>query len=325
MVNNYEVAFRVMTDLEANITPYTHFENERDRQVLVESAVTGQHILLGGTPGGGKTTIAKAIASSLDLSVGRFQGDPMATTKHVIGARVYNLATGEYEFHEGPIFSDILLADEFNRNAGQTQSAVIEAMQERQVTPLGLETRQLSPHFLVIATQNAKDKTDGINLLTQANTDRFSTFIDLSKPYEKDEMRKVASAANVWEDGSPEQVAGEEELAIVKDAIKKIRRNADPSRLDHAQDIVMEVRSDARVDRRESLLDMGRPALQMMILAAAAAARRNSSVMEEIDINGAARYVLGHRVEPMPAQIRDGISSQELVDKIIAEKHLELE
>jgi MoxR-like ATPase len=163
----------------------------------------------------------------------------------------------------------------------------------------------LSPHFLVIATQNAKDKTDGINLLTQANTDRFSTFIDLSKPYEKDEMRKVASAANVWEDGSPEQVAGEEELAIVKDAIKKIRRNADPSRLDHAQDIVMEVRSDARVDRRESLLDMGRPALQMMILAAAAAARRNSSVMEEIDINGAARYVLGHRVEPMPAQIRN--------------------
>jgi MoxR-like ATPase len=315
-------AYQVLNVVEANITPYTHFSNELDREMVVGAAVAGEHILFTGTPGGGKTTIAKAIASSLDLSFARFQGDPMSTTKHVIGSRIYNAATSEIDFHEGPIFSDIFLADEFNRNSGQTQAAVIEAMQEGQVTPPLMETRSLSDNFLVIATQNKQDKTDGINLLTQANQDRFSLSVDLSKPYNENDLRIVSAAADKWEDGAPSPVVGSVELAIAKNALKTIRRTADADRLRHAQWLVMSVREHPLVDRRETILDMARPALKLMRMAAISAAHRDSAILEEVDINRTARYVLGHRIEPTLKAMKDGYTSQSLVDEIIAEHQL---
>lgn len=154
---------------------------KRDKIELVLACLLAQgHLLLDDLPGLGKTTLAKAVALGFGAKFARVQCTPDLLPTDITGFNLFNQKTREFEFHAGPVFSDILLADEINRTTPRTQSALFEAMAERQVTIDG-NSRTLSPTFFVIATQNPID-SHGAYPLPEAQLDRFAMRIEIGYP-----------------------------------------------------------------------------------------------------------------------------------------------
>jgi MoxR-like ATPase len=312
-------AYRVLDLVRSEITPFTYFPNETDRDALVAGIASGLHPLLNGEPGGGKTSIAKALAQSMDVSFGRHQGDPRSDTRHILGTRIFDQETNSYRFLEGPIFNNILLADEANRDNPGTQAAYIEAMQEKQVTTMDGVKRPLPDFFRVIATQNYADETEGINLLTDANTDRFGFLLDLSKPYDEEDLLKVKLIRDKWQlTGGPSAVVNEKDMVAAERAIMSIEQDADPDRTRHAQFLVMSVRNHPDVDANESILNKARPTLQMLQLACGLCALENSVTLQESQINTAAPYVLGHRTRLTNSAIQEGKTPASVIAEVVA-------
>ena len=152
--------------------------------VLISILCNG-HVLVEDVPGSGKTTLARAVASSLDCSFGRIQFTPDLMPSDVVGVNWFNQKSSEFEFQSGPIFNQIILADEINRATPRTQSALLESMQETQVTVDG-DSRSLPTPFIVLATQNPLDM-EGTFPLPEAQLDRFLMKISLGYPSEKEE------------------------------------------------------------------------------------------------------------------------------------------
>ncbi len=181
-------------------------------ELLLVALLTEGHVLLEDVPGIGKTTLAKALARSLDFSFARIQFTPDLLPSDVTGINYYNQKHQEFEFRPGPVLSQVLLADEINRATPRTQSSLLEAMQERQITVDG-ETYPLPRPFVVLATQNPIE-LEGTFPLPEAQVDRFLMQLDLGYPseteedeillrYQRDdpmlELQPVASAAEVLE------------------------------------------------------------------------------------------------------------------------------
>ncbi len=167
---------------------------KRDRIELVLACLLARgHLLLDDLPGLGKTTLAKAIADCFGAKFARVQCTPDLLPTDVTGFNLFNQKTREFEFHAGPIFSDILLADELNRTTPRTQSALFEAMAERQVTCDG-HTRSLAKSFFVIATQNPID-SHGAYPLPEAQLDRFAMKLEIGYP-DIDAQLAILSQAN---------------------------------------------------------------------------------------------------------------------------------
>ena len=158
-------------------------------ELLLVALLTGGHVLLEDVPGIGKTTMAKALARSLDCSFARIQFTPDLLPSDVTGLSYYNQKTQEFEFRPGPVLNQILLADEINRATPRTQSSLLEAMQEGQVTVDG-ETIQLPNPFLVIATQNPIE-LEGTFPLPEAQLDRFLMVLKLGYPNEAEEEQML--------------------------------------------------------------------------------------------------------------------------------------
>lgn len=166
---------------------------KRDKIELVLACLLAQgHLLLDDLPGLGKTTLAKAVALGFGAKFARVQCTPDLLPTDITGFNLFNQKTREFEFHAGPVFSDILLADEINRTTPRTQSALFEAMAERQVTIDG-DSRALSPTFFVIATQNPID-SHGAYPLPEAQLDRFAMRIEIGYP-NSDAQLSILSAA----------------------------------------------------------------------------------------------------------------------------------
>ena len=149
-------------------------------ELVIACLLARGHMLLDDLPGTGKTSLARALADSLGGSFARVQCTPDLLPSDVTGFNLFNQKTREFEFHQGPVFSDILLADELNRTTPRTQSALLEAMAERQVTIDGI-ARRLSPTFFVIATQNPID-SQGAYPLPEAQLDRFAIQLAIGYP-----------------------------------------------------------------------------------------------------------------------------------------------
>ena len=149
-------------------------------ELVIACLLAGGHLLLDDLPGLGKTTLAKAIAASFQAQFGRIQCTPDLLPTDITGFNLFNQKSREFEFHPGPVFSDILLADEINRTTPRTQSALFEAMAERQVTIDG-KSQPLSPTFSVIATQNPID-SHGAYPLPEAQLDRFAMKLQIGYP-----------------------------------------------------------------------------------------------------------------------------------------------
>ncbi len=166
---------------------------KRDKIELVLACLLAQgHLLLDDLPGLGKTTLAKAVALGFGAKFARVQCTPDLLPTDITGFNLFNQKTREFEFHAGPVFSDILLADEINRTTPRTQSALFEAMAERQVTIDG-ESRALSPTFFVIATQNPID-SHGAYPLPEAQLDRFAMRIEIGYPDSAAQMAILGAA-----------------------------------------------------------------------------------------------------------------------------------
>ena len=153
---------------------------DREVQLVLAALLAGGHILLEDVPGTGKTTLAKALARSLSCDFSRVQFTPDLLPSDVTGMRIYNQQTGEFSFVKGPAFTNILLADEINRATPRTQSALLECMEERQITEGGVSYPLAAP-FLTIATQNPVE-TQGTFPLPEAQLDRFMIRLSLGYP-----------------------------------------------------------------------------------------------------------------------------------------------
>jgi len=160
-------------------------------ELLLVALLADGHVLIEDVPGTGKTTLAKALARSLDLSFARIQFTPDLLPSDVTGINFYNQKRQEFEFRPGPVVSQILLADEINRATPRTQSALLEAMQERQMTVDG-DTIRLPRPFLVLATQNPIE-LEGTFPLPEAQVDRFLMQISLGYPSEQEENEILLS------------------------------------------------------------------------------------------------------------------------------------
>lgn len=193
-------------------------------EMVIACVLAQGHLLFDDLPGLGKTTLAKALASSVGGKYSRVQCTPDLLPTDISGFNIYNQKTQEFEFRRGPIFSDLLLADEINRATPRTQSALFEAMAERQVT-IDNQTMPLASTFFVIATQNPIE-SHGAYPLPEAQLDRFAIKLSIGYPAKADEIALLAE--NI---GSPESRDQDEpvisltELSQIQEAVKAIEVN----------------------------------------------------------------------------------------------------
>lgn len=153
---------------------------------LLTAVIAGGHVLIEGVPGVAKTLLARLTARLIDARFGRIQFTPDLMPSDVLGTTVFNMKTGEFDFHRGPVFADIVLADEINRAPAKTQAALFEVMEERQVSLDGV-TYPLDPLFTILATQNPVEQ-EGTYRLPEAQLDRFLMKVVMSYPSEEEEV-----------------------------------------------------------------------------------------------------------------------------------------
>src|SRR5262245_1844312 len=165
-------------------------------KLAVVALLAEGHILIEDVPGVGKTLLARALAASIDCSFRRLQFTPDLLPSDILGSSVYNTASGEFVFKPGPIFANVILADEINRTTPRTQSALLEAMSDRQVSVEG-NTYALEPPFIVLATQNPYE-FEGTYVLPESQLDRFMIRIRMGYPIRAEE-RKILSSHRAGE------------------------------------------------------------------------------------------------------------------------------
>ncbi len=255
--------------------------------------LAGGHLLLEDVPGTGKTTLAKALARSLECRYARVQGTPDLMPADITGVSVYNQKTGEFDFKPGPVFTDVLLADEINRATPRAQSALLEAMGEGSVTVDG-QTRPLSSLFLVLATMNPLENK-GTYALPEAQMDRFLMRLSVGYPALEQELDMVFAQAHQHPLSRLEPVAALEEVLQARHAVRDVHVERSVAR--YAASLV-----DAT--RRSSELALGagpRGTLGLVHASQALAFVRERDFVTPDDIKALAHPVLAHRLLLKPA------------------------
>jgi MoxR-like ATPase len=255
------------------------------------------HIILEDFPGVGKTMLAKSLARSLDCEFARIQATPDLLPSDITGVNVFNLQANEFEFRPGPVFANLVLVDEINRASPKTQSALLECMQEVQVTIDG-STHRLARPFMVIATQNPIEY-EGTFPLPEAQLDRFAMRLRLGYPEMADEARMLAehAASEPLEGLHPVTSAADLESAI--EAVKGVFVEESLNR--YVVALLRHTRSDSRL----ALGASPRAGIAVMRVAKAHAALRGREYVIPADIKDVAADVLSHRVI-MAADARSG-------------------
>lgn len=278
-------------------------------QLTVLGLLCQGHILIEDVPGVGKTVLAKSLSKSVGCDFQRIQFTPDMLPTDVTGVSVYNQKNGEFEFRPGPIHAQIILADEINRATPKTQSALLEAMEERQVTVDG-KTYRLTPPFMVLATQNPIEY-EGTFPLPEAQLDRFMLRIRLGYPSKQEEMEILDRQQFVHPVEQIEQVVSVEELLEAQQSIKEIYMDT------LVKDYVVEIVRQTRVHPDVYLGSSSRGALAIYRLCQARAALFGRDYVLPDDVKALAEAALGHRIIVGPAARIKDVEADSIVTDIL--------
>jgi MoxR-like ATPase len=257
-------------------------------RLTVIALLAGGHILIEDSPGVGKTSLAKAVAKSVDCEFTRIQFTPDLLPSDILGANIYKTVTGEFEFRKGPIFTNILLADEINRTTPRTQSALLEAMSEKQVSIDGT-TYQLEKPFFVVATQNPFE-FEGTYPLPENQLDRFMICTSIGYPDRSVEMEVLKSHRNGEVVDSLDPVISHEQLNQLQEEVLKV--DVDDSINEYILNIVNASRDDDDLELGIST----RGALTLYRAVQSLALTENRKFVIPDDVKRLAVPVLAHRV-----------------------------
>ncbi len=261
---------------------------EKQIELVLTALLAGGHVLLEDVPGTGKTTMAKSLAKSLSCGFSRVQFTPDLLPADITGMRVYNQKTTEFNFVKGPAFTNILLADEINRATPRTQSALLECMEERQISEGGV-TYALDDPFLVIATQNPVE-TQGTFPLPEAQLDRFLIQISLGYPTQEEAVAMLERFIRNQPLDELESVATGAEIKEASDLCKQCRVDPDIMRY------ISALCEAARDPNKVRLGPSPRALLAMMRCCQALAAIRGRDYVIPDDVKELAVPVLAHRL-----------------------------
>jgi len=278
---------------------------------LLVGVLAGGHVLIEDVPGVGKTTLAKALARVLAISFSRVQFTPDLLPADVLGTEVLNPSDGSFNFHQGPVFTNILLADEINRASPRTQSALLEAMNEQQVTIEGT-SHALPKPFFVIATQNPVD-FQGTYPLPEAQLDRFLIRLTMGYPRREDELavlldRKLSDPLDAVEPSA----TGAQVLEL----------QAAARRVEVTEPVARYILEIADATRQHRDLELGvstRGALAMYRAAQAQALIAERDYVTPDDVQRLAIATLAHRVLPTQQARYGGASTESVINGILAE------
>jgi MoxR-like ATPase len=285
-------------------------------ELLMVAMLCQGHVLIEDVPGTGKTMLARAIAASMGIDFKRIQCTPDLLPNDITGVEVFNQRTQSFEFQPGPVFVNILLADEINRATPRTQAALLEAMQERQVTTAGV-TRSLPGPFLVLATQNPIEY-EGTFPLPEAQLDRFLMQVSLGYPAVEDEIQILRNLRKRHPIEVIEQVVEGSEIVALHDAVTDVR--VDESLERYILDIV-------RATRRHTDLALGaspRGSLALYKTAQALAALAGRDYVIPDDVKALVPVTLAHRLIVKPASELRGRTSRGVLRQVLEETELDI-
>ena len=297
---------------------------------LLLALIADGHVLLEGVPGLAKTLTVKTLAKSLDGSFSRLQFTPDLLPADVIGTRVYNAATADFTTRTGPVFANIVLADEINRAPAKVQSALLEAMQEKQVTIAG-ESFSLPQPFLVMATQNPIEQ-EGTYPLPEAQLDRFMFKLKVSYPQREEERTVVERMAHPEPATEAVTVAKLEDIINARNLVDRIY--IDPKIIEYILDIVIATRPEQRdnglssrqngVDLKElsGLINFGaspRASIALALAARGQALLQGRAYVLPQDVKDLAPDVLRHRIVLSYEAEAEDIDADAVIQKLLSQ------
>ncbi|HEX2675416.1 MAG TPA: MoxR family ATPase, partial [Polyangiales bacterium] len=269
------------------------------------------HVLLEGVPGTAKTLMVRALASAVGLDFGRIQFTPDLMPSDIVGTHVYDLKGGAFQLTKGPIFTEVLLADEINRAPAKTQSALLEAMQERQVSIDG-QRHALSDFFTVFATQNPVEH-EGTYPLPEAQLDRFLLKVQVGYPSAEEEdviLSRVAADAGTVSLANVKPIVTREHIATAR---------ALAARVQVEDKVRAYIRDLMRATRNSPMVMLGagpRAGVHLMVAARWAALLSGRSFVTPDDVRRMLNPVACHRLVLAPEVELDGLGSSEVMDRI---------
>jgi MoxR-like ATPase len=285
--------------------------------LLLTALLCGGHVLLEDVPGVGKTMLARALATSLGLSFRRLQCTPDLLPNDVVGVSIYEQRSGEFGFHPGPIFANVLLADEINRATPRTQSALLEAMGEGQVTVDGV-THTLAQPFLVLATQNPVE-FEGTFPLPEAQLDRFLLRVQLGYPSPEEELAMLEALVGAHPIAQLGPVADGADLPAFQRAVWEVHV------ADSLRDYLVRL---AAASRRHPDLALGispRATFALFRASQAYAALAGRDYVIPDDIKALAQPALAHRLLVRPESALRGRDATSVLQNLLRETELQLE
>jgi MoxR-like ATPase len=298
---------RVLTEIRKVVV-----EKDREARLLLTALLAGGHVLLEGVPGVSKTLLTKSFAKCMELSFGRVQFTPDMLPLDIVGGFIFNMKERELEFRRGPVFTNILLADEINRAPPKVQSALLEAMQEGQVTVEG-HTEILPVPHMVVATQNPTEFR-GVYPLPEGQLDRFMVRITLGYLPLKTELDIVKLNMEVDNGETVGQAVTKKQLQEAFQGVRGVK--ASDEILDYIARLAAETRTDARVGLGAS----PRAVIQLAKCARAQAYVSGRSYVIPDDVKELAPFVYPHRLRLSQTSVltADSVDSTKIVEEIVA-------
>ena len=277
-------------------------------KMIFASLLAGGHVLLEGVPGVAKTTMAKALADSLDLTFQRIQFTPDLLPSDIVGTYIFNQKTADFDLKQGPVFGNIILADEINRASPKTQSALLEAMQEKQVTIEG-STLKLPTPFMVLATQNPIE-FEGTYPLPEAQVDRFLMRLEVGYPT-RDETLQMLKMMHSGAQAQVQKVVDDKGLKSMMKSLSQV--NVSDSIQQYVTDMV-------EATRQQPAVKLGcspRAAIALQSASSAVAVIEKRDYVIPDDVKRVAPHILAHRLVLKQEAVLDGVTKSLVVDQVM--------